>query len=302
MTSRLQDCIGIRYWDAPTLRAILDRAKRIQSGVETPNLSQKMIATVFFEPSTRTRISFEAAIRNCGASPITVDVNHCSLTKGETLMDMMMNIAAMGIHGIVIRHSQGGIPHFVAQWLSIPVINAGDGYHEHPTQGLLDVATLEASLGDLSGKHILLLGDIAHSRVAKSAIWALRLLGARVSVCGPPNLVPPVLATLGVDMHSDLDAVLPTVDAVNVLRIQFERQQAISVPSVAAYNQQYGMTYARQAMMPDHAIILHPGPINRDVELDSRVADGHKNAILKQVRTGVFVRMAVLAELLEAHA
>ena len=214
---------------------------------------------------------------------------------------MMRNIEALGVNALVVRHSDGGIPYFLSQHVGIPIINAGDGYHEHPSQGLLDVFTLQEELGDLAGKHVLILGDIRHSRVAKSNIWALKLLGAKVSVSGPPNLIPNGLDEWGVHVANQLDDILPEVDAVNVLRIQFERQHGISLPSMADYRKLFGLTEARQSLLSANAVVLHPGPINRGVELDSVVADGEKNVILNQVENGVFVRMAILKTLLEEH-
>ncbi|MGA0242416.1 MAG: aspartate/ornithine carbamoyltransferase family protein, partial [Candidatus Marinamargulisbacteria bacterium] len=199
------------------------------------------------------------------------------------------------------RHAHGGIPYYISQHVGIPVINAGDGYHEHPSQALLDAFTLMESLGDLANKHILILGDIRHSRVAKSNIWCLLALGARVSVAGPSNLIPPDVTHWGVSVVTHLDDVLPTVDAVNVLRIQFERQRNIALPSIQEYRSQFGITLARTKRMKSNSVILHPGPINRGVELDSNVADGPKNVILDQVANGVFIRMALLSMVMEDH-
>ena len=228
-----------------------------------------------------------------------IDIETSSLSKGESLLDMVKNIAAMNTDAIIVRHSNGGVPYFISQHVNIPVINAGDGYHEHPSQGLLDLFTMQEKLGDLKGKHILILGDIMHSRVAKSNIWALQKSGARVSVAGPKNLIPDVVREFGVDICENVDDILPVVDAVNVLRIQFERQHGINLPSIEDYRQQFGMTYKRQQLLQDHAIILHPGPINRGVELDSDVADGERNVILNQVENGVYVRMALLRMCME---
>lgn len=301
MTQQMNHCIGIRYFNKDDINAMLSLAAEIKAGNKVPNLAGARVAHVFFEPSTRTRLSFEMATQRCQAYPMILDVKHSSLTKGESLIDMMRNIEALGVNALVVRHSDGGIPYFLSQHVGIPIINAGDGYHEHPSQGLLDVFTLQEELGDLAGKHVLILGDIRHSRVAKSNIWALKLLGAKVSVSGPPNLIPNGLDEWGVHVANQLDDILPEVDAVNVLRIQFERQHGISLPSMADYRKLFGLTEARQSLLSANAVVLHPGPINRGVELDSVVADGEKNVILNQVENGVFVRMAILKTLLEEH-
>ena len=278
---------------------LFDLASKIKSNECIPQLYSKTVAHVFFEPSTRTRLSFEKATQNCNAFPMMLDVKHSSLTKGESLIDMMKNIESLGVDALVIRHSNGGVPYFISQHVNTPVINAGDGYHEHPSQGLLDLFTLQENLGELANKHILILGDIRHSRVAKSNIWGLLKLGAKVSVAGPPNLVPTCVKQLGVNVVSNLDSVLPEVDAVNVLRIQFERQHGIALPSVTEYRSVFGLTSKRQKMLKNDAIVLHPGPINRGIELDSEVADGDHNVILSQVQNGVYIRMAILKLLLE---
>lgn len=291
-------CIGLRNESSNTIFSILELAKAIQLNATKIDLSGHVIVQLFFEPSTRTRLSFEMATHQCNATPMMIDIHTSSLTKGESLLDMVKNIEAMGAHAMIVRHSEGGVPHFISEVVSIPVINAGDGYHEHPSQGLLDVFTMHEYLGDLSGKHVLILGDIMHSRVAKSNIWALKHCGATITVAGPPTLVPAVVSEFGVNVCTSIDDILPTVDAVNVLRIQFERQHGIDLPPVQSYRLAYGMTPQREALLPDHAIILHPGPMNRGVELDSSVADGHRTVILKQVQNGVYVRMAILANLL----
>lgn len=302
MAQQINHCIGLRFLSKESILSILDEAKKIKSGDTLVNLKNQSVVHVFFEPSTRTRLSFEMATQRCQAFPMMLDVKTSSLTKGESLVDMMRNIESLGAKAVIVRHTNGGIPYFISQQLNIPVINAGDGYHEHPSQGLLDMFTLREHLGDLSGKHVLILGDIMHSRVAKSNIWGLLSLGAKVSVAGPPNLVPECVKTWGVDICFDLDKCLPQVDAVNVLRIQFERQHGIALPSIREYREQFGLTKKRQSIMQDHAIVLHPGPINRGVELDSDVADGDKNVILDQVSNGVFVRMAILSLLMDGDA
>lgn len=289
------DCIGIRFLSRSTIETILDRATAIKTHQYSPSLEGKTVAHVFFEPSTRTRLSFEIATQRCQAHSMILDVNHSSLSKGESIIDMMRNIEALGVHAIIVRHAHGGVPYCIHRQLTIPVINAGDGYHEHPSQGLLDAFTLREHLGNLNGKHIAILGDIAHSRVAKSNIWCLLALGATVTVVGPANLIPHGMDQWGVAVSHRLDDVLPTVDAVNVLRIQFERQCGISLSSLSSYRAAFGLTRDRQSLLKDNAVILHPGPVNRGVELDSDVADGDKNVILDQVANGVTVRMAILS-------
>ena len=299
MATYFKHCIGLRFLTKESIMSILHEAKKIKSGESVVHLGNQSVVHVFFEPSTRTRLSFEMATQRCHACPMMLDVNTSSLTKGESLVDMMRNIESLGAKAVIVRHTNGGVPYFISQQLKIPVINAGDGYHEHPSQGLLDIFTLQERLGDLSGKHILILGDIMHSRVAKSNIWGLLALGAKVSVSGPRNLVPDCVTSWGVDLRFDLDDCLKEVDAVNVLRIQFERQHGIALPSIREYRDTFGLTKDRQSLLSDHAVILHPGPINRGVELDSDVADGDKNVILDQVSNGVFVRMALLSMLME---
>ena len=299
MAQRKKSIIGLRFLSPKTISSILSHAANLKAKTDTVNLNNQAVVHVFFEPSTRTRLSFEMATQQCQAFPMMIDVNTSSLTKGESLVDMMRNIEALGAKAVIVRHADGGVPYFISQQLDIPVINAGDGYHEHPSQGLLDMFTLQENLGDLKGKHILILGDILHSRVAKSNIWGLLQMGAKVTVSGPPNLVPKSIEHWGVTVSYDLDQVLPTVDAVNVLRIQFERQHGIVLPSVEEYRSQFGLTAARQALLSNTALVLHPGPINRGIELDSDVADGKKNVILDQVSNGVFVRMAMLHMIME---
>ena len=239
MSENFNHCLGLRYFSKSDIRFFLDLAQQIKSGALNPNLNKAMVVNVFFEPSTRTRLSFEIAVNRCNGQSYTIDVSTSSLSKGESLVDMMSTIAAMGASALVVRHSDAGVPHFLHEQLHIPVINAGDGYHEHPTQGLLDVFTMEEHLGSIKNKRVLICGDIAHSRVAKSNIWALLALGANVIVCGPPNLLPTELADFGVECTNDIDSVIGSVDVVNMLRIQFERQSGIVMPSLADYRSKY---------------------------------------------------------------
>jgi aspartate carbamoyltransferase catalytic subunit len=258
-------------------------------------LSGKTVVNLFFENSTRTRTSFELATRKLGGGAMTFVAAASSTQKGETLIDTARNIEAMRPQCLVVRHSSAGSPAILARSLSIPVVNAGDGFHEHPTQGLLDAYTIQTKLGSLQGKRVLILGDIAHSRVARSNIHILKKLGAEVSVCGPPTLLPPNPEVLGVKYAYRPEALLPEADVVMALRIQLERQNRMQMPSVAEYSRVWGLNTERAKLLKKDAIILHPGPINRGVELDPEVADGPRSVILDQVFNGVILRMAVLA-------
>ncbi len=284
------------------VRTILDLAKSIKkAGTHTSTESSgeqwlrgKTVANLFFEDSTRTRNSFELASRKLGASVLNFGASSSSLSKGETLIDTVRTIAAMKPHCLVVRHSCAGSPHFLASQLNLPVVNAGDGFHEHPTQGLLDVLTMEEHLGTVRGKHVLIMGDIAHSRVARSNIYLLRTLGATVSICGPPTLMPPSPQALGVEFSFRPETLLPKADVVMTLRIQFERQNSAQIPSISEYQRFWGLNQERARLLKPSAIIMHPGPMNRGVELDAEVADGPRSVILDQVSNGVVIRMAVL--------
>lgn len=267
----------------------------VQRGETIPLLQGKTIVNLFFENSTRTRTSFELAARRLGGGTLSIAAASSSVTKGETLIDTARNIEAMRAHALVVRHSSAGSPHFLARNQSMPVINAGDGFHEHPTQGLLDAFTMEEKLGKIEGKRVLIMGDIAHSRVARSNIHILKKLGASVAVCGPPTLLPPKPEVLGVDYAYRPEELLPQADVVMALRIQLERQNKMQLPSVAEYSKAWGLNRERAKLLKPGAIILHPGPVNRGVELDTEVADGPRSVILDQVFNGVLVRMAVLA-------
>lgn len=281
------------------IRFILDAAKRMK-GVETvPLLQGKTIVNLFFENSTRTRTSFEVAIRKLGAGALNFAASTSSVAKGETLIDTAKNIEAMGPHAIVVRHASAGSPLFLSKNVSVPVINAGDGFHEHPTQALLDLYTMEEKLGDMRGKRVVILGDIAHSRVARSNIHILHKMGASVAVCAPPTLLPPVPETLGVDFAYRPEELLREADVVMCLRIQLERQNRMQLPSVSEYSKFWGLSRERAKLLKPTAIVLHPGPVNRGVELDAEVADGPRSAILGQVFNGVLIRMAVLATVMD---
>lgn len=282
--------------DVRNLLAIAKRfSKPVEQGQTLPFLQGKTIVNLFFENSTRTRSSFELAIRKLSGSALNFAASTSSTQKGETLIDTAKTIEAMKPHCLVVRHSSAGSPVVLARNLSIPIINAGDGFHEHPTQGLLDAYTIQEKLGTIKGKRVVILGDIAHSRVARSNIYVLKKLGASIAVCGPPTLLPPHPERLGVDYAFRPEELLPDADVVMALRIQLERQNRMQIPSIAEYTRTWGLNQERAKLLKKKAIILHPGPMNRGVELDPEVADGPRSVILDQVANGVLVRMAVLA-------
>lgn len=274
---------------AVSFREVLDRPIK-----KVPPLQGKTIANLFFENSTRTRLSFELAERRLSADVLAFQAIGSSVSKGETLKDTARNIEAMKIDMVVIRHAAAGAPHYLSHVIESSVINAGDGGHEHPTQALLDLYTLRERFGKLQGLHVCIIGDIAHSRVARSNIHGLKAMGAKVSVCGPATLMPRDIEQLGVDVHHHLDDVLPRVDALNVLRIQLERDAGRLFPSIREYHNFYGITRQRLENAGRDIVIMHPGPINRDVEISADVADSENSVILQQVLNGVAVRMAVL--------
>jgi aspartate carbamoyltransferase catalytic subunit len=265
-------------------------------------LSGSTVVNLFFENSTRTRTSFALAARRLGADVVDFSAASSSLSKGESFIDTAKNLEAMGIDAVVVRHGTPGTPHILAQRLGVGVINAGDGPHEHPTQGLLDIFSIRERLGHLTGRHdgdltgvtVGLVGDIAHSRTARSNLWGLVKLGARVILCGPPTLVSDRWRELGVEVSHDLDAIVPRCDVLNLLRIQFERQNTRPFPSVREYAHLYAMTRERLRRAKKDLLILAPGPINRGVEVTAEVADCPQSLILDQVTNGLAVRMAVL--------
>jgi aspartate carbamoyltransferase catalytic subunit len=266
---------------------------------KVPSLRDFTVANLFFENSTRTRLSFELAEKRLSADVVNFSSAGSSVKKGETLVDTVNNILAMKVDMVVMRHPHPGAHHFLASKVDVPIVNAGDGTHEHPTQALLDTLSLRQSLGDdLSGKNIAIVGDIQHSRVALSNIWALKLLGANVRVCGPHTLIPKHLHKLGVEVSHDLDDTIRWADALNMLRIQLERQgpedSVRFFPSLREYTMRYGLTMDRLSQANRPLVIMHPGPINRGVEISSEVADSDHAIILEQVENGVAVRMAVL--------
>lgn len=261
---------------------------------KVPALRGKTIANLFFESSTRTRTSFELAAKRLSADIINFSSQSSSTEKGESLKDTAKNIEAMNVDTIVMRHSSSGSSEYLAKNLKAGVINAGDGIHEHPTQGLLDIFTIKERKKTLEGIKVCLIGDILHSRVARSNIWGLKKLGAKVTVCGPPTLIPKKIENLGVEVSYDLDTVVKDQDVLNILRIQLERQKGAFFPSIREYAAEYGISKERMKKAKKDVIIMHPGPINRGVELAAEVADGEQSVILDQVTNGVAVRMAVL--------
>lgn len=261
---------------------------------KVPALRGKTIASLFFESSTRTRTSFELAAKRLSADIINFSSVGSSAQKGESLSDTAKNIEAMNVNVIVMRHPCSGAAEYLARSIKAGVINAGDGIHEHPTQGLLDIFTIREKKKTLSNIKVCLVGDILHSRVARSNIWGLTKLGAEITVCGPPTLIPPGIEKLGVRVSYDLDKAIEGQDVLNILRIQLERQRGAFFPSIREYAAEYGITPERMKKAKKDAILMHPGPINRGVELSAEVADGLQSVILDQVTNGVAVRMAVL--------
>jgi aspartate carbamoyltransferase catalytic subunit len=297
--SSLKNLLGLEGLPRPTLDRILDLAETFVGVGErgTPkrdDLKGTVVANLFFEPSTRTRTSFGLAARRLGADTVDFTPGGSSLSKGESFIDTAKNIEAMGVDAVVVRHSSAGAPHLLTRHLKAGVVNAGDGAHEHPTQALLDIFTVRQLKGRVAGLTVGLVGDIAHSRVARSNIHGLTTLGARVIVCGPPTLVPACVATLGVEVAHRLDDILPRCDVLNLLRVQFERQRTGLFPSVGEYARLFGMDGERLRKAKPDVLLLAPGPINRGVEVTPEVADGPHSAILRQVTNGLAVRMAVL--------
>lgn len=299
--------LGLRGLDRAAITSILDRADALLPAVagapvaDAGSRVSAVVGLVFLEDSTRTRCSFETAVHRLGHRPVVLSGRGSSASKGESLRDTAANLAAMGLDALVVRCSQAGGPRIVREATGLPVVNAGDGRHEHPTQGLLDLSTLRSRLGSLEGRRILIVGDVLNSRVARSNLHGLSTLGAQIVLVGPPSLVPWRLADLApnIVVSHDLDAVLETADAVMMLRIQRERDAGRAV--AADYRQAFGMTTARAATLPDGVPILHPGPVNRGVELDDGVLDDPtRSLVLDQVRRGVSIRMAVLERALAA--
>ena len=298
--------LGIKNLNEDDLQLILDTAANFKEVInrpikKVPSLRDITIANVFFENSTRTRLSFELAEKRLSADVVNFSSSNSSVKKGETLVDTVNNILSMKVDMVVMRHSSPGAPHFLSRNVNANIINAGDGTHEHPTQALLDSFSIKEKLGDVAGKKIAIIGDILHSRVALSNIFCLQKLGAEVMVCGPITLVPKYIASLGVKVELDVKKALQWCDVANVLRIQLERQQIKYFPSLREYSLYYGINKKLLSQLDKEIVIMHPGPINRGVELSSDVADSEHSIILEQVQNGVAVRMAVLYLLASAR-
>ena len=282
---------------------VLDTAEQLAQLADRPikklpTLRGRTVVNLFFEDSTRTRTSFEVAAKRLSADVINFSAKGSSVSKGESLKDTALTLEAMGADAVVVRHGASGAPHRLAGWIRGSVINAGDGTHEHPTQALLDAFTMRRRLGRLEGLRVAIVGDVLHSRVARSNVALLHTLGAEVTVIGPPTLVPVGVESWTCAAGYDLDAVLPKSDVVMMLRVQRERMQAAFFPSAREYSRRYGLDATRMALLPDHAIVMHPGPMNRGMEIAAEVADSVRSTIVEQVGNGVAVRMAVLYLLL----
>ena len=291
--------LDIERLSAEEITTVLDTAREFKAVGErdikkVPALQGKTIVNFFVEPSTRTRVSFELSAKRLSADIINFAVDASSFQKGESLKDTARTLEALNADIIIIRHKAAGAPHFLSRFLNAHVINAGDGAHEHPTQALLDVFTIREKKGAIEGLNVTILGDILYSRVARSNIWALRKLGANVTLCGPSTLVPRVFEQMGCRVTYDLDEALSSADVINLLRIQHERQRKTMFPSIGEYASLFGLTHARLAKTKPEALIMHPGPMNRGVEIESEIADGDLAVILEQVTNGIAVRMSVL--------
>jgi aspartate carbamoyltransferase catalytic subunit len=294
-----KDLLGLEYLSKEDIGLLLDTADSFREILDrkikkVPALRGKTVVNLFYEPSTRTRISFEVAAKRLSADVINISTETSSVRKGETLNDTGKNIEALKADIIVVRHNCSGAAEMLARNVRISVINAGDGWHEHPTQGLLDIFTLRKKLNRIEGLNISIVGDIAHSRVARSNIWGLTKLGANVTVCAPKILIPPGVEKMNVNMTDDIDKALKDADAVNVLRMQFERDDIKLFPTQLEYFKNFGITQERLKKAKKDIVVMHPGPINRGVEISSDVADGPNSVILEQVTNGIAVRMAVL--------
>lgn len=301
-----KDLLGLEELSREELELILETAESFKE-VSTreikkvPALRGKTVVNLFYEPSTRTRVSFEVAAKRLSADVINIATETSSVRKGETLIDTGMNIEALKADIIVMRHNYSGAAAMLARHLKISVVNAGDGWHEHPTQALLDIFTLKEKLKKIEGLRVTIVGDIAHSRVARSNIWGLTKLGAKVTVCAPKMLIPPAIEKMGAEVSLDIDEALAKADAVNVLRMQFERDELNAFPKQLEYFMNFGITEERLKKAKKDIIVMHPGPINRGIEMSSEVADGAHSVILEQVTNGIAVRMAVLFLVAQAN-
>jgi aspartate carbamoyltransferase catalytic subunit len=299
--------LGIKDLTKEDIYLIFETAREFKQVInrpikKVPTLRDITIANLFFEDSTRTKLSFELAEKRLSADILNFSASSSSVKKGETLLDTVNNILAMKVDMIVMRHPSPGAPHFLAKHIDANILNAGDGTHEHPTQALLDTFSIVEELGEIKGKNIAIIGDIMHSRVAMSNFFALKKLGANVRVCGPPTLMPKYLSSLGVEVVHDIKETLRWCDVANILRIQLERQEIQYLPSLREYHQYFGVTKDMIDNLGKKIVIMHPGPINRGVEIESEVADCENSIILEQVENGVAIRMAALYLLAQGRA
>lgn len=296
----IDNLLGLKETSRDDITAILDDAVKLKNDVleqdikKSNILSGKSIITLFFENSTRTRVSFELASKYLGATAANISAGGSSIAKGETLIDTAKTLEAMGTDVIIIRHSMSGSPHLISKYIGSKVINAGDGMNEHPTQALLDIMTIREKKGKVKGLKVAIVGDVKHSRVARSNIYGLNKLGAEVVLAGPSTLLPSNLEDMGVKVYTDVEKAVKGADVVMGLRIQLERQKKGLFPSIREYNKYFGIDERRLSMAKPDAILMHPGPVNRGVELNPQVADGSQSVINQQVTNGVCVRMAVL--------
>jgi aspartate carbamoyltransferase catalytic subunit len=299
MSLKRKDFLGLYNVSAEEINEILDTAVAMKDILtrtvkKVPTLRGKTVINLFYEPSTRTKFSFNLAAKRLSADVMSISKSSSSIAKGESLLDTAKTMEVMGADVVVIRHSAPGAAKFLADNISASVLNAGDGAHAHPTQALLDIYSIKEKLAKISGLKVLIVGDIAHSRVARSNIWGLNKLGAEVSVAGPQTLLPREINKMGVKVYNNLDKALESVDVVNILRIQMERQESGLFPSIREYREIYGMNEERLQRIGKKALIMHPGPMNRGIEIDSSVADSSQSVITEQVKNGVAIRMALL--------
>lgn len=298
-----KDLLGLKYLQKEEISRILEKARLYKTAYQEgrpfpPLLKGKTVVNLFLEPSTRTRISFEKAVLNLGGDTINFDGSSSSIQKGETLLDTVRTIASLGVEALVVRHILAGAPHLSAKEVAIPVINGGDGRHEHPTQGLLDIFTIQENKGTTAGLKVLLVGDVLHSRVARSNLWGFLKMGLKVKLVGPFSLLPFHLEKMGVTLEKDLDRALEDTDILYVLRLQQERQDKGYVPSLEEYRYFFGVTEERLKKLPSSALVMHPGPVVPGVEIDDSVVRSPQSRIQEQVGNGVFVRMAIFNFLL----
>lgn len=297
--SQLRDLISIADLGRDDVEAILEAAEQLlpiarRERLSVPTLRGRVVCNMFLEDSTRTRLSFELAAKRLSAEVMNFTAKGSSVSKGESFKDTALTLDAMGVDCVVIRSHSAGAPIQLAGWLDVPILNAGDGAHQHPTQALLDVFTMRRRLGSMDGRKVVIAGDLLHSRVARSEVQALNLVGAQVTVVAPPTLLPPAIEGWGAIVADDLDEALADADVVYILRVQRERMQGAFFPSVREYARRWGMDDRRLRLLPDHALVMHPGPMNRGVEITGSVADSDKSVITEQVTHGIAIRMACL--------